>query len=71
MIFLKKVLIIFFIVALSNLVIELIFEKSIENLLSLKFFIVSILVSLFCGVVLKKRDRKLDIEKAYSVGMQI
>jgi hypothetical protein len=54
MIFLKKVLIIFFIVALSNLVIELIFEKSIENLLSLKFFIVSILVSLFCGVVLKK-----------------
>ena len=52
--YLKKVFGIFLAVTVSNILVELVFEKNINNLINLKFIIVSLLISLLGALFLKK-----------------
>lgn len=54
----KKVISIFFVIVISNILVEYLFEKSVNNLINFKFIIISFLVSLICGLLIEKQFRK-------------
>ncbi len=52
----KKVLVIFLIIVISNLLIEFLFENKIENLVNLKFLLSTFIISIICGIILIKKS---------------
>lgn len=52
--YLKRAGIVFFAIVIANILVEFLFEGSINNLINVKFLLLSILVSLLCAVILKK-----------------
>ncbi len=54
--YLKRAGIVFFAIVIANILVEFLFEGSINNLINVKFLLLSILVSLLCAVILKKKN---------------